>query len=107
MSEQQREDKQRYLRENILDRDFDAEEFMDFCESYRGSIDIDSWSLNELKEVNSRPLFRLYRSSSTPTPKLFKRTPLIIKAQDLQPRTISTGTKISSPCRNEKKRILI
>jgi hypothetical protein len=88
MSEQQREDKQRYLRENILDRDFDAEEFMDFCESYRGSIDIDSWSLNELKEVKSRPLFRLYRSSSTPTPKLFKRTPLIIKAQDLQPRMI-------------------
>lgn len=46
MSEKEREDKQRYLRENILDRDYDAEEFMDFCENYKGSMDIDSWTLN-------------------------------------------------------------
>ena len=40
-----REEKQRYLRENILDKDYDAEEFMEFCENYKGSMDIDSWTL--------------------------------------------------------------
>lgn len=36
--------KQQYLREKILDKNYDAEEFMDFCESNHGSIDIDSWT---------------------------------------------------------------
>ena len=36
--------KQQYLRENILEKNYDAEEFMDYCDSQYGSIDIDSWS---------------------------------------------------------------
>jgi hypothetical protein len=51
--EMEKDEKQRYLRENILDREYDAEEFMDFCENYKGNIDIDSWPLRELKEVHT------------------------------------------------------
>lgn len=44
--EAQKEEKQRYLREKILEKSYDAEEFMDFCESYRGNVDIDSWTIS-------------------------------------------------------------
>ena len=45
--------KQQYLRENILEKNYDAEEFMDYCDSQYGSIDIDSWSFQELKKVRN------------------------------------------------------
>ena len=47
--------KQQYLRENILEKNYDAEEFMDFCESHYGSVDIDSWSFDQLKKVKILP----------------------------------------------------
>lgn len=47
--EAERELKQKYLRENI-DAEF-YEEFMDFCVSYAGEIDIDAWNLDYVKEV--------------------------------------------------------
>lgn len=67
-----REEKQKYLRENILEKDYDAEEFMDFCENYHGNVDIDNWTLWELTEVITQ-LCRPYRNSSKTNP---KTTPL-------------------------------
>lgn len=52
MDQLDREEKQQYLREKILEKNYDAEEFMDFCENYKGNVDIDSWSLQQLKDVH-------------------------------------------------------
>lgn len=40
-----RERKQQYLREKIIDDNYDPNEFMDYCESTIGSVDIDQWTL--------------------------------------------------------------
>ena len=50
------EEKQNYLRENILDKGYDAEEFVTFLTSKKGGdddegVDLGNWSLNELKMV--------------------------------------------------------
>lgn len=75
---------------------------MDFCESYKGSIDIDSWSLNELKEVKNLINVRSYKNLSIPTPKPFKEIPSNIKVQDLPPKIISIGIKILKFPKNKK-----
>lgn len=46
-----RERKQQYLRENILDKNYDPNEFMDYCESTSGSVDIDQWTFDRLVKV--------------------------------------------------------
>ena len=45
--------KQAYLRENILERGYDAEEFMKLLQNKKGeqSLDLSCWSLEELKEA--------------------------------------------------------
>ena len=55
----EREEKQKYLRENIPAELY--EDFAEFCVSYAGSIDIDSWTFSYVKEV-TLPLFSLLRS---------------------------------------------
>ena len=37
--------KQQYLRENILDANYDPNQFMDYCESEHGGVNLDDWSL--------------------------------------------------------------
>ena len=50
------QEKQIYLRENILDKGYDGEEFAAFLTSKKGDdgeeeVDLDNWSLDELKAV--------------------------------------------------------
>ena len=47
------EEKQNYLRENILDKGYEAEEFVTYLTSKKGDegVDLGNWSLNELKMV--------------------------------------------------------
>ena len=47
------EEKQDYLRENILDKGFDADEFTDFLTVKKGQeeIDLDNWTMDELKTL--------------------------------------------------------
>lgn len=75
---------------------------MDFCESYKGSIDIDSWSLNELKEVKNLINVRSYKNLSIPTPKPFKEIHSNTKVQDLPLKMISIGIKILKFPKNKK-----
>lgn len=49
MSEE-REAKQQFLREEILDKGFSASAFMDKCEREKGS-DVDKWTMDELKSA--------------------------------------------------------
>lgn len=46
--------KQDYLRENILDKGYDPETFVDFLVSKKGenAQDLDIWDFDELKNVN-------------------------------------------------------
>ena len=46
-------EKQAYLRENILEKGYDAEEFMKHLQNKKGesSLDLSSWNLDELKEA--------------------------------------------------------
>ena len=45
--------KQTYLRENILEKGYDAEDFMKLLQNKKGeqSLDLSCWSLDELKEA--------------------------------------------------------
>ena len=47
------EEKQNYLRENILDKGYEAEDFVTYLTSKKGDegVDLGNWSLNELKLV--------------------------------------------------------
>lgn len=47
--------KQNYLREEILDQDYDAEEFIEFLTKIKGddAADLDIWTLAELKIVKN------------------------------------------------------
>ena len=51
MDNNSEEEKQNYLRENILDKGFDAEDFVLFLTQKKGDegVDLKNWSLNELK----------------------------------------------------------
>ena len=51
MDNNSEEEKQNYLRENILDKGFDAEDFVLFLTQKKGDegVDLNNWSLNELK----------------------------------------------------------
>ena len=53
MSDESIEEKQNYLRQNILDRGYDGNAFANFLVEKRGEdgADISSWSLNDLKNV--------------------------------------------------------
>ena len=46
-------EKQAYLRENILEKGYDAEEFMKHLQNKKGesSLDLSLWNLDELKEA--------------------------------------------------------
>lgn len=50
---QDRIKKQTFLKKEILEKGYDAQEFQDFLETkkYDGGINIDLWEFNELKEV--------------------------------------------------------
>lgn len=43
------EEKQKYLRDHIPAEDY--EDFAEFCMTYFGSLDIETWSLDNVKEV--------------------------------------------------------
>ena len=47
------EEKQNYLRENILEKGYDAEEFVSYLTSKKGEegVNLSNWSLNELKSL--------------------------------------------------------
>ena len=47
------EEKQNYLRENILDKGYDTNEFVDFLKSKKGEegADVANWTMEDLKEV--------------------------------------------------------
>ena len=50
-----KEEKQQYLVAQIIDRGYDPEEFQEYLIEKNGSmIDLDSWSLTEIKEVVSK-----------------------------------------------------
>ena len=46
-------EKQAFLRENILEKGYDAEDFMKYLQSKKGELGLDlgSWSINELHEA--------------------------------------------------------
>lgn len=39
------------MRDKILDQNYDANEFMDYCEGALGSVDIDEWSYDQLVQI--------------------------------------------------------
>ena len=47
------EEKQNYLKENILEKGYEAEEFADFLSIKKGQdeIDLDNWTMDELKNL--------------------------------------------------------
>jgi hypothetical protein len=51
--ESERDIKQTYLRENILENNYDTEEFLRFIVAVKGKQagDVDVWTLEELKQV--------------------------------------------------------
>lgn len=51
--EGEREEKQNYLREEILERNYDTEAFLNFLVSKKGedAADLDLWTFTELKIV--------------------------------------------------------
>ena len=53
MQEQEMEEKQNYLRENILNKGYDANEFVQFLQSKKGEAasDISNWSMRDLHLV--------------------------------------------------------
>jgi len=47
-----RKNKQNYLRENIIEKGFDGEEFCEFLEKFKVSgADIDNWTFNDLETM--------------------------------------------------------
>ena len=46
-------EKQAFLRENILEKGFDAEDFMKLLQTKKGDIglDLESWTMDELREA--------------------------------------------------------
>lgn len=51
MSDESIENKQKYLREKILEKGHDAEAFMGYCEENYGHIDLEGWSYGKLKDI--------------------------------------------------------
>ena len=51
--EEELEKKQTFLRTNILEKGYDAEEFMNFLQTKKGELglDLNNWDINELKEA--------------------------------------------------------
>lgn len=62
--EVEKEDKQRYLTEHILNNNYDGDEFLDYCCEFVGNADVDSWSFRDLENVP----FSLPRSSRVSSP---------------------------------------
>ena len=60
------QEKQAYLRENVLEKGYDADEFMSFLKSKKGEngLDLNNWTLNELK--NSVKFFILQKIDEEP-----------------------------------------
>ena len=54
-TEETLEEKQEYLRDNILDKGYDAEEFLTFLQQTKGvaGLDLNNWSMNELIEITN------------------------------------------------------
>ena len=53
MTEKEQEEKQNYLRQNILDKGYDANDFVSFLQSKKGegASDISNWSMTDLQNV--------------------------------------------------------
>ena len=53
MTEKEQEEKQNYLRQNILDKGYDANDFVSFLQSKKGegASDISNWSMTDLQKV--------------------------------------------------------
>ena len=56
MSDNSLEEKQSFLRENILNKGLDGEEFMNFLVKLKGenANDLEKWTLDELKMVKHK-----------------------------------------------------
>ena len=56
MTDNSLEEKQSFLRENILNKGLDGEEFMNFLVKLKGenANDLDKWTLDELKMVKHK-----------------------------------------------------
>ena len=52
-SEQEQEQKQLFLRTEILDQNYSAQDFIDFLTTKKGesAADINNWTLDELKQI--------------------------------------------------------
>ncbi len=48
------EEKQQYLRENIMEKGYDPEEFVEFCETHKGGVNIQDWQFSELIEITNQ-----------------------------------------------------
>ena len=72
------EEKQNYLRENILDKGYEAEDFVTYLTSKKGDegVDLGNWSLNELKLVVQEYILTHSKSDSQ-TGNNFQSTPQI------------------------------
>ena len=53
MSDNSQEEKQNYLRENILDKGYDTNDFVDFLKARKGEegADVSNWSMEDLQQV--------------------------------------------------------
>ena len=63
------EEKQNYLRENILDKGYEAEDFVSYLIQKKGDegVDLSNWSLNELKLVVQEYIFAHPRNENIQT----------------------------------------
>jgi PX domain len=100
---EERVTKQNYLKEEIIDKNYDAEAFVEFCEADKGA-DIDLWTLEELKacvkSFTTQVLQRKYSNADTLECKILKNTKLssgFIKVLTSNPERQSTN--IFSPKR--------
>jgi hypothetical protein len=101
----ERQAKQNYLRETVVEAGYDPSIFVEYCEGLRGT-DVDLWQFDELKECVA-DFQRKYQSllAGTPKPKSEPRQPnlrqsLILSPQDLiddsTPDLIDFSKEVSS-----------
>lgn len=56
--------KQQYLRQQILENNYDPDEFADYCIEMIGNVDIDYWTFEDLERVIFPIISRLLTASS-------------------------------------------
>ena len=77
MEDSSQEEKQNYLRENILEKGYDPNQFVSFLQSKKGEAgsDISNWTMEDLKEV-VQEFISINSSQSEPDPKANRKKSL-------------------------------